>query len=105
MESATKRRLREELGLQCPLQFLYKFEYQAQFDEAGAEDELCSVYAGRSDETVRADRQEILSWRWIEPRALTAEMSGGDSANFTPWFRLEWRRVWRDHRAALLALQ
>jgi len=34
------------------------------------------VYAGRSDETVRADRQEILSWRWIEPRALTAEMSG-----------------------------
>jgi len=34
MESATKRRLREELGLQCPLQFLYKFEYQAQFDEA-----------------------------------------------------------------------
>ncbi len=68
MELATKRRLREELGLQCPLQFLYKFEYQAQFDEAGAEHELCSVYAGRTDEPVRADGQEILSWRWIDPR-------------------------------------
>jgi isopentenyl-diphosphate delta-isomerase len=105
MDSATKRRLREELGVQCPLQFLYKFEYQAQFDEAGAEHELCSVYAGRTDGAVRPDRQEILSWRWIEPRALTAEMSGSDAAKFTPWFKLEWRRVWRDHRAALLALQ
>jgi isopentenyl-diphosphate delta-isomerase len=105
MESATKRRLREELGLQCPLQFLYKFEYQAQFDEAGAEHELCSVYAGRTDEAVRPDRQEILSWRWIAPKALEAAMSGSDAAKFTPWFKLEWRRVWRDHRAALLALQ
>jgi isopentenyl-diphosphate delta-isomerase len=105
MESATKRRLREELGLQCPLQFLYKFEYQAQFDEAGAEHELCSVYLGRTDEAVRPDRQEILSWRWIEPRALEAEMSGSDAAKFTPWFKMEWSRVWRDHRAALLALQ
>jgi isopentenyl-diphosphate Delta-isomerase len=104
MESATKRRLREELGLQCPLQFLYKFEYQAQFDEAGAEHELCSVYAGRTDEAVRPDREEILSWRWIEPKTLETEMSG-DAAKFTPWFKLEWRRVWRDHRAALLALQ
>src|ERR1700678_465027 len=59
MESATRRRLREELGLQCPLQFLYKFEYQAQFDEAGAEHELCSVYLGRTDEPVRANGQEI----------------------------------------------
>jgi isopentenyl-diphosphate delta-isomerase len=105
MESATKRRLREELGLHCPLQFLYKFEYQAQFDEAGAEHELCSVYAGRTEETVRADREEILSWRWIEPKALEAQMSGSDSVKFTPWFKLEWSRVWRDHRAALLALQ
>jgi isopentenyl-diphosphate Delta-isomerase len=105
MESATKRRLRQELGLQCALQFLYKFEYQAQFDEAGAEHELCSVYLGRTDEAVRPDRQEILSWRWIEPKALEAEMSGSDSVKFTPWFKLEWSRVWRDHRAALLALQ
>ena len=32
-------------------------------------------------------------------------MSGSDAAKFTPWFKLEWRRVWRDHRAALPALQ
>ena len=105
LDAATQRRLREELGLNCPLKFLFKFEYQAQFDATGSEHELCSVYAGRTDEAVRPDRQEILSWRWIAPKALTAAMSGSDAAKFTPWFKLEWRRVWRDHRAALLALQ
>src|ERR1700728_5468992 len=37
MEAAIHRRLYEELGLRCPLQFLFKFHYEAQFDENGAE--------------------------------------------------------------------
>ena len=44
LEAATQRRLYEELGIRCPLQFLFKFQYQAQFDATGAENELCSVY-------------------------------------------------------------
>ena len=51
METATQRRLLEELGIRCPLQFLFKFQYQAQFDATGAENELCSVYIGRCRET------------------------------------------------------
>ena len=47
LETATQRRLYEELGIGCPLQFLFKFQYQAQFDATGAENELCSVYIGR----------------------------------------------------------
>src|SRR3984885_16065783 len=53
MESATRRRLREELGLRCPLHFLYKFQYQAQFDPVGAEHELCSVFIGRCTDSIR----------------------------------------------------
>jgi isopentenyl-diphosphate delta-isomerase len=106
MEAATQRRLREELGVHCALRFLYKFEYQAQFDEAGAEHELCSVFVGRTSESVRPDRREIRAWRWIAPEALEAELAGNDAqSKFTPWFRLEWGRVWREHREALLALQ
>src|SRR5215471_9926103 len=48
METAIHRRLDEELGLHCPLHFLFKFQYQAQFDAAGAEQELCSVFVGRT---------------------------------------------------------
>src|SRR5271168_4249843 len=44
MEMATRRRLYEELGIRCDLQFLFKFQYQAQFETAGSEQELCSVF-------------------------------------------------------------
>jgi isopentenyl-diphosphate delta-isomerase len=105
MEGAIQRRLHEELGLRCPLHFLFKFQYQAQFDETGAENELCSVFIGRSVDAVRINGAEIAAWRWVSPEALDNEMSGGGAGNFTPWFMLEWARVWRDHRAQVLGLQ
>lgn len=104
IQAASRRRLREELGLSCPLQFLFKFQYQAQYDSAGAENELCSVFIGRAIEPVTINPVEINAWRWISPEALEAEMAGPETGNFTPWFRLEWGRVWREHRAAVLAL-
>src|SRR5580658_9036976 len=54
LHTAIHRRLQEELGISCPLQFLFKFQYQAQFDHAGGERELCSVYIGRSNAPVRS---------------------------------------------------
>jgi isopentenyl-diphosphate delta-isomerase len=105
MEAAIQRRLYEELGVSCPLQFLYKFEYRAQFDANGAEHELCSVFIGRCAEEIRINRNEILGWRWVSPEALQREMSGREAKTFTPWFRLEWARIWGHHRSAVLALQ
>lgn len=105
MEAAIHRRLHEELGLTCPLHFLFKFQYQAQFDSTGAENELCSVFIGRSGGQLRVDRSEVHAWRWISPEALEAEMSTGTAASFTPWFLIEWERIWREHRAAVLALR
>lgn len=104
MSRATGRRLREELGIACPLRFLFKFQYQAQFDPEGAENELCSVYIGRTRAPVRAEGTEICAWRWISPERLQIELAE-EAEKFTPWFRIEWERVWREHRADVLALQ
>jgi isopentenyl-diphosphate delta-isomerase len=93
------------LGVSCPLRFLFKFRYQAQFDDSGAENELCSVFIGRTALPPRVNRQEIMAWRWVSADALEAEMAGADAGKFTPWFRLEWERTWREHRAAVLALR
>jgi len=105
MEAAIHRRLYEELGLRCPLHFLFKFQYQAQFDAAGAEQELCSVFVGRTSAPVRIDPSEVLACRWISPEALQAELAGSDAGNFTPWFVMEWERIRRDHRAVLALKQ
>jgi isopentenyl-diphosphate Delta-isomerase len=105
METAIHRRLMEELGLACRLHFLFKFQYQAQFDAAAAERELCSVFIGRANGRVRVNPGEIHAWRWISTAELEAEMDGPMAARFTPWFRIEWQRVWCEHRPALLALR
>jgi isopentenyl-diphosphate delta-isomerase len=105
MDAAIYRRLNEELGLRCPLHFLFKFQYQAQFDAAGAEQELCSVFVGHTSDPVRIDPSEILAWRWISPESLQAELAGSDAGKFTPWFVMEWERIWRDHRAVLALKQ
>jgi isopentenyl-diphosphate Delta-isomerase len=105
MEEAIHRRLYEELGLKCPLQFLFKFQYQAQFDAAGAEQELCSVFVGRTSDPVRIDPSEILAWRWISPAALQAELAGAGAERFTPWFVMEWERILRDHPGVLALKQ
>jgi isopentenyl-diphosphate delta-isomerase len=103
VDTAIKRRLYEELGVSCALRFLYKFEYQAQFDANGAEHELCSVFVGHCTERLQINLQEIHNWRWISQEALQAEMERHGAAKFTPWFRLEWAQIQRDHRAALSA--
>lgn len=105
LESAIHRRLHEELGIRCPLRYLFKFQYQAQYGSAGAEHELCSVYIGRYDGLLKINRNEIAGWRWVAPEALEAEMTGRGASQFTPWFMLEWARIWRDHRGELEALQ
>ena len=96
LDKAIHRRLGEELGLQCTLQFLFKFEYQAQFDAEGAEHELCWVYAGRSAALPTVNLNEISGLRYISPDALDAEISARPQS-FTPWFKIEWERLRREH--------
>ncbi|MGQ0700926.1 MAG: isopentenyl-diphosphate Delta-isomerase [Panacagrimonas sp.] len=100
IETAIHRRLDEELHLQCPLEFLFKFQYQAQFDAEGAENELCWVYAGHSSDAPDLNRNEISDLRYIEPAALDLEMDRSPRA-FTPWFKLEWERIRLDHSRLL----
>ena len=104
LNAAIHRRLREELGIRCDLRFLFKFQYQAQYGAAGAEHELCSVYVGSHGGPLEVDSREIASWRWVAPDALQAEMTGPGAARMTPWFVLEWARIWHDHRGELDAL-
>lgn len=102
MQSAIVRRLREELGMTAELGFLFKFEYQTQYDAHGAEHELCWVYAGWSAERPCANVDEIAAWRYVAPQELQAEILSAPE-RFTPWFKIEWERVLRAHSWVLAA--
>jgi len=92
MDTATQRRLREELGFACPLEYLYKFQYHAGYGDAGSETELCWVYVGTSDAPVRVNDTEIAAWRYVKPEALDREIAESPG-HFTPWLKMEWQRL------------
>jgi isopentenyl-diphosphate delta-isomerase len=101
MEHAVSRRLEQELGFTCPLEFLYKFKYHAQYGAIGAEHEYCWVYYGRYDGPVDVNVSEIAAWRWVGIDALEAELKA-EPERFTPWFKMEWAHIRRNFLDAML---
>lgn len=100
MEVATRRRLEEELGVAVVLRYVYQFQYQASFGSVGSENELCSVYLGRSQDEVRPNETEIDEIRFLAPAVLEQEMAATPE-EFTPWFRQEWDCLRAEHTAVL----
>jgi len=89
---AARRRVAEELGLETPLRFLFKFEYRSNYDEIGTEHELCSVYAGQVDCEHIVNTNEIQAWEWVSSPELNRRIEQTPN-DFTPWLRIEWARI------------
>ena len=96
INNAAHRRLQQELNLHSELRELYQFEYKAQYKDIGTEHELCTVYFGASDETVVVNKNEISDWCWLLPREIDELLSREDKP-ITPWFKLEWEALNRNH--------
>ena len=103
VDMAAVRRLREELGVDARLSFLYRFEYHARFGEAGSEHEMCSVYAARSDAPVSVNPNEISACRPVAPDTLDAELAAHPE-RYTPWLKMEWPRIRAAHWDTVEAL-
>lgn len=92
LDEAVRRRVRQELGLAFEADYVYRFEYRAEFGDLGTEHELCSVFVGRTSEEPSVNVTEIMDWRWIEPDALDRELAAHPE-RYTPWLRMEWQRL------------
>ena len=92
LETATHRRLEQELGLDSDLIYLYTFQYQENFKQIGSENELCAVFIGKSNNPVEVNETEIAEWRYIDPDELTRKVAD-QPEDFTPWFKMEWIKL------------
>lgn len=96
IELAVERRLEQELGFArddlTALEFLYKFEYVARFNDAGTEHELCSVFVGHTRAEPVVNTAEIKDWAWIGKDQLTEQLAA-EPDRFTPWLQLEWAKL------------
>lgn len=95
-DEAVHRRMTEELGASARLTRLYRFEYQANYLDKGAEHELCTVYAGHysRDRGLRTNSEEIQACAWFSREQVNAWVRE-QPWDFAPWFLLEWQHIQR----------
>jgi isopentenyl-diphosphate Delta-isomerase len=102
MTLATSRRIQEELGVSSALEFIYKFRYQARYQDLGSEHELCWVFLGRTrQDRIRPNPSELADWRFLSADEVDA-LVADDGQAVAPWFRMEWATL-RDQHASALA--
>jgi len=98
LEQATRRRVREELGIDAGLHRLYSFIYQADYLDVGAEHELCHVYIGTASDTgIEVHPDEVAEIDWLSIDELGRRIQS-EPEPYTPWFKLEWAELMSRHR-------
>lgn len=83
--AAARRRLLEEMGLDCPLRVVFGFVYRAALDSGLVEHEYDHVIVGRFDGAPAPDPSEVRDWRWESVEAIRSELAR-NPARFTAWF-------------------
>ncbi len=87
MEAATKRRLREEMGIETTTTYAYKFIYRAPLDKNLIEHELDHVFVGTFDGEPEINVNEVEGWKYVSLDDLKKDVREHPE-NFTHWFKL-----------------
>jgi len=84
--SSAERRMPEELGILCKMDYLMKFEYHVPYKDVGSENEICGTLIGIVDETTQFKmvKGEIDKIRWISSNELANEIKENPKM-YCPW--------------------
>jgi isopentenyl-diphosphate Delta-isomerase len=101
VEEAARRRLREELGVDCALRFALRTHYRAEVGNGLIEDEVVHLFVGAYDGPVTPDPEEAADYAWVSRADLRARIARHPEA-YTYWFR-HYMRHYADEMFAGLA--
>jgi len=83
---AARRRLKEEMGMSCPLNELFSFMYKEKLDNELTEHEYDHVFLGISDEKPEINTKEVMDWKYIAYNDLINDIEK-NPLEFTVWFK------------------
>lgn len=92
ISEAVHRRLKEEMGMQCHLNFQFSFIYKMSFANGLTEHELDHVYFGRSDSHPLPDKNEVKNWKYMSLAKLKMEIESKPH-HFSGWLNICLPRV------------
>lgn len=90
--SSAERRMPEEIGISCSMEYLFKFEYHVPYRDIGSENEICGTLIGTvdADSEFRPVEGEISETWWITPENLLAGIQD-EPGRYCPWMLIALR--------------
>lgn len=84
--SSAERRMPEELGIKCKLDYLFKFEYHVPYKDIGSENEICGTLIGIVNDSIKFKvvENEIDKIKWISANELLFELKSNPKT-YCPW--------------------
>ena len=84
--SSAERRMPEEIGISCKMNYVNKFEYHVPYKDIGSENEICGTLIGMVDDFDESSliKDEISQIKWINPDELKNELEQNNDA-YCPW--------------------
>lgn len=96
-KAAAIRRMREELGMTCPLDESFTFSYKVPFDNGLIEHEFVHVYRGVYEGNFDPNPKEVEDLKWVSLPNLLGDISL-NPRYYTAWFQLYCLEKWTEIR-------
>ena len=84
--SSAERRMPEEIGISCKMNYVNKFEYHVPYKDIGSENEICGTLIGTIDSFDESSliKDEISEIKWISSDELKNELEQNKDV-YCPW--------------------
>lgn len=92
LETAAKRRLKEEMGFNCDLKEIFDFKYKIGFANGLTENEVDHVFIGIYDDNPMPNSEEVEDWKFMNIKELEDDMMEKPD-KYTYWFSLSVKKV------------
>lgn len=87
LTDAGSRRLKEEMGIDCPLKPSFHFIYRTQLDSGLIEHELDHVLFGSYQGAIYPNPDEVMDYKWIDWNELTTDITARPE-RYTAWLQI-----------------
>jgi isopentenyl-diphosphate Delta-isomerase len=87
METEVRRRLRQEMGFECELQWVFRFDYRVELKNNLIEHEIDHVFIGRHDGNPVPNPDEVEDWKWMSLETLINDVNANPQ-NYSYWLTI-----------------
>jgi isopentenyl-diphosphate Delta-isomerase len=87
LSDTIQRRLEEEMGMRCNLEFMFSFIYKTNLQNDLIEHELDHVYFGVTDDQPVLNPYEVKDWKYIDLADLETDIKAHPD-NYTAWLEV-----------------